>query len=153
MPATVVNANIDQLPGHIAGLLHLATRRVRAEAEARARTFQPLRASEARLLDLIPATGGRATDLALQLRISKQGLGQIVAQLVSAGYVEVLPDPADKRARLVLRTTTGDYFRKEVRSLLAEVEDRWRDEVGADRYATFRAVLHELATTPPQLPW
>lgn len=149
---TSVNANIDPPSRHLAGLLHLATRRVRAEAEARTRTFAPLRASEARLLDLIPEAGGRATELAEQLNISKQGLGQIVAKLVAEGYVEVRPNPDDKRARLIRRTPRGEHFRREVRSLLSDIEDRWGEQVGADRYATFRAVLHELATTPPQLP-
>jgi hypothetical protein len=31
-----------------------------------------------------------------------------------------------------------------VRDLLAGVEDRWLDEVGAGRYAVFRSVLEEL---------
>jgi len=32
-----------------------------------------------------------------------------------------------------------------VRALLAQVEDEWRAQVGAERYAVFREVLEELA--------
>ena len=42
------------------------------------------------------------------------------------------------------RTPAGDEVVRGVRDLLARVEDRWRDEVGAERYAVFRSVLQEL---------
>lgn len=36
-----------------------------------------------------------------------------------------------------------------MRGAIAAVEDRWRDEVGAARYATFREVLAELVERLP----
>ncbi len=124
----------------------MATHRLRAEAETAALgSVPPLQqAAQARLLDLIPPHGGRVTDLSYAMRISKQGLGQLVTQLAGLGYVDLSPDPADKRAKLIYRTPLGDRVQRAMRSIIAEVEQRWRDEIGAERYAMFRDVLREL---------
>ena len=55
------------------------------------------------------------------------------------------PDPADARAVLARRTEHGEQVRRLIRRGIAEVEATWEAEVGAERYATFRAVLDELA--------
>lgn len=133
-------------PEHLAYLLHRVVRRMRAEGERHSGGTAPLRASESRLLDLLPPDGARLTELSGQLGISKQGLGQLAAQLAAQGYVEIGADPGDRRARLVRRTPSGDAYRATARAALVAVEEQWRAAVGARRYATFRAVLRELAT-------
>lgn len=140
-----VNADMAGPPDHLVYLLHMAIRRLRAEAEAAGLGSVPaLQAAQARLLDLIPPHGGRVTDLASAMRISKQGLGQVAKQLAAGGYVVLSPDPADKRAKLVCRTPLGDQVRQATRTIIAEVEQQWGREIGAERYATFRSVLRYL---------
>ncbi|HEY6423549.1 MAG TPA: hypothetical protein VIY28_09960 [Pseudonocardiaceae bacterium] len=56
------------------------------------------------------------------MRISKQGLGQIATQLAEGGYIEMSPDPADRRAKLVCRTPLGDHVRQTMRTVIADVE-------------------------------
>jgi DNA-binding MarR family transcriptional regulator len=138
-------------PDHLAYLLHAATRRLRSEGEAAGRAGgpdrrgeEPLQAAQARLLDLIPDDGGRLTDLAAAMRISKQGLGQLAVQLAQGGYVELGPDPADRRARRVVRTPLGDRRQRLMRAVIGEVEQRWSEQVGPERYAVFLEVLREL---------
>jgi DNA-binding MarR family transcriptional regulator len=58
--------------------------------------------------------------------------------------VELSADPADKRAKRVRRTPRGDEIVLAVRDLLDATEERWRAEVGPQRYAIFREVLEEL---------
>jgi len=130
---------------HLAYLLHMATRRLRAEAEAAtSSTLTPLRAAQVRLLDRIPAEGGRVTELSEAVRVSKQGLGQLANHLAQLGYVEVVPDPADRRAKLVRRTPSGDQVCSEMRATVAAIEGRWAADVGARKYAAFRDVLRTL---------
>src|SRR6476659_7370086 len=138
----------DDVPSHLAYLLHMATRRLRAEAEAVTATPHPLQAAQARLLDLIPSGGGRLTDLAQAMRISKQGLGQLATSLQVAGMVEIAPDPVDKRAKLIRRTPPGDDVRQVMLSAVEEVERRCRRAVGDEHYATFLDVLRVLAGVP-----
>jgi DNA-binding MarR family transcriptional regulator len=130
---------------HMAYLLHMATRRFRAEAEELARSeAAPLAAAQARMLDLVPADGARVTDLANAMRISKQGIGQLVSQLVSLGLVEVVQDPTDRRAKRITRTPAGDRIHELARVVIDEVEQRWSAQVGQQRYRELREVLSEL---------
>jgi DNA-binding MarR family transcriptional regulator len=124
-------------------LLNRANRRLRAEAVPPP-SLPSLSVAQARILDVIPAAGCRIVDLSGELRVSKQGLGQLVAQLAAGGYVEILADTADRRAKVVQRTPLGDGVVRSIRGLLADLEARWSREVGADRYAVFRQVLTEL---------
>ena len=45
-----------------------------------------------------------------------------------------------------MRDGRGELAQQVMRQRIAEVEGRWRSEVGADRYATFRQVLLELTS-------
>ncbi len=139
-----VNADVGGPPDHLAYLLHMAIRRLRSEVEAAVRPETPLQAAQARLLDLIPPGGGRVTDLATAMRISKQGLGQVANQLAHVGYVEIVPDPGDKRAKLVRRTPLGEDVRRAMRAAIAQVQQRWCHEIGPERYAHFHDALRNI---------
>jgi DNA-binding MarR family transcriptional regulator len=142
---TLVNENPGFPPQHVAYLLHLATRRMRQEAELEVPApFSGLSAAQTRLLDLVPAAGTTATELSARMRVTKQGLGQLVAQLTSAGYLQLVTDPADRRAKVIRCTELGEQAQELMRARLDEVERRWRAEVGTARYRAFREVLAEL---------
>lgn len=85
-----------------------------------------LTASQFRLLDQLAPDGDRVTDVALRDRITKQALGQ----LADLGYVDIVEDPTDRRARVIRRTAHGEHARRAVRSATTMVEDQWRSEVG-----------------------
>jgi DNA-binding MarR family transcriptional regulator len=141
-----VKPSDENQPPHLAYLLHRASQRLRSEGEAAYGESRPrLQAAQARLLDLIPADGGRVTDLAVSMRISKQGLGQVAMQLAALGFVEITPDPTDRRAKMLTRTASGEEERRARRAVVDEVEDGWRAEVGPERYAAFREVLAVIA--------
>jgi DNA-binding MarR family transcriptional regulator len=150
---TSVNGRASGRPGHIAYLLHMALLRARADAqplvEAEPEVLtgprsQRLNAAHFRLLDQLPPDGIRVTDLAARTRITKQALGQLAGQLADRGFVEMVPDPSDRRAKLVRCTPPGARATRRARQILAELEDQWRAQVGAERYAVFREVLAEL---------
>jgi DNA-binding MarR family transcriptional regulator len=132
-------------PDHVAHLLNRAGRRLRTDTP-RPAGLPDLNPAQTRILDVIPSGGCRIVDLSGELRVSKQGLGQLVGQLAAGGWVAVTDDPADRRAKIVRRTPAGDDVVRGVRDLLADTEGKWRAEVGPDRYAIFRAVLEELVS-------
>lgn len=131
--------------GHVLAALTVVGRRL---GEAMAARMAPhavvMRASHARLLDLVPPGGARPSALA-QGWISKQAVGKRIQEMVAAGLVAVAPDPHDGRASVVRRTTDGDRALALVMRELAELEAELARRVGEDRYRTFRAVLDELA--------
>src|ERR1700710_2491248 len=64
--------------------------------------------AQARIAARIGPHGTRVSELAEQARVTKQTAGFLVEQLEAAGYVERVPDPADRRARLVRLTARAD---------------------------------------------
>ncbi|MGY1637552.1 MarR family winged helix-turn-helix transcriptional regulator [Geodermatophilus sp. SYSU D00742] len=125
--------------------------------------FYPHRAMEARILaalaaagfgDITPAQGriaariGRAgtrlTDLAEQALVTKQTAGHLVDQLEAAGYVRRVPDPTDRRARLVQMADRGQRVVALARQVEAEVEAEWTAYLGEETTAALRAALTRL---------
>jgi DNA-binding MarR family transcriptional regulator len=100
--------------------------------------------------------GLRLTDLATFAGMTKQSIGEIVDDLAERGYVERFPDPADRRAKLIRLTEKGEQAQAIGQSLFAKLEQRLADRYGADRVATMRQLLEEIAaaevaTTVPEL--
>lgn len=102
------------------------------------------RGSQGLILHLLPEDGARPTELADGRWVSKQAIGQRVRELVELGLVSTAPDPTDRRAVIVRRTPAGDRAAAQLNDHIADVERSWAQQVGEDRYATFRAVLDEL---------
>lgn len=135
---------------HVALLLGAAFERIRRSTEGP--RWRGLRQSHLRILDTIAPDGSRSVELARGLRMTKQGAGQLVATLVRLGLVEQVPDPADRRARLLVLTDDGRGLRRALEDQLAAIEADWAGEVGAADYATFRRVLLAIADRPDPAP-
>ena len=146
--------NGDVLTRHVAHLLWTVLQRARTDGLALLADdpegIGPMTASHARLLDHLPPGGARVTELAASMRITKQALGQLAGQLADRGYVEIVADPSDGRAKLVRCTPRGERARGAIRTVAERLEDRWRAEVGEARYAVFREVLVALGGAPGQ---
>ena len=56
---------------------------------------------------IIDDEGSRLTDLAARSGFTKQSVGEAVAELQKLGYVERVPDPADRRAKIIQLTPHG----------------------------------------------
>jgi DNA-binding MarR family transcriptional regulator len=106
--------------------------------------FPGLRARHYRLLSFIPDDGVRLSRVAEASGLTKQALAQALAPLEAGGYLEVGPDPADRRARIVRRTERGHDVVDAVLALQQTFEERWAAEVGAQRWAAAREVLEDL---------
>jgi DNA-binding MarR family transcriptional regulator len=100
--------------------------------------------AQSRIAARIGPHGTRVSDLAAQARVAKQSAGFLVDQLEAAGYVERVPDPADRRARLVRLTARADTVvsiaNAEVERCLAE----WAAHVGTDRLDLMYETLLDL---------
>ncbi|WP_456872073.1 MarR family winged helix-turn-helix transcriptional regulator [Geodermatophilus sp. SYSU D00766] len=110
--------------------------------------FPGLRMRHYRLLALLPPEGERLSRMTVDSGLTKQALAQALAPLEAGGYVEVVPDPGDRRARLVRLTDRGRAVDDAARDRLAAVERDWAGRVGAERYAVARGVLADLASRP-----
>jgi DNA-binding MarR family transcriptional regulator len=93
--------------------------------------------------------GARLTDLAERARITKQSVGEIVTNLEELGYVERIPDPNDRRAKLVRLTPRGQEAQDAALETFAQIEAEWAERIGTKKVAVLRAALEELSLLPP----
>lgn len=73
-------------------------------------------------------TGTTVSVLAERAQVTKQAMAELVAHLEAHGYVTRVPDPADRRAKLVLPTERGNEVVRIAQDLVPEIE-RWADAV------------------------
>lgn len=100
--------------------------------------------AQARVFQRLDRNGSRLTDLARASQTSKQAVAFLVGELEAGGYVERVPDPADRRARLILITPQG---REAVAVALVEqrrVESEWEARLGPERMSDLRHALEDL---------
>ena len=71
-------------------------------------------------------------------------MGELVAHLERNGYVERVPDPDDRRAKLVRSTARGSELYAIARRFVAEVEAEWTERLGQRKMGTLRELLVEL---------
>jgi DNA-binding MarR family transcriptional regulator len=91
--------------------------------------------------------GMRLTELAGLAGITKQSAGELVDDLVGRGYVERIPDPADRRAKLICLTERGKEAQRVGFALFAAIEERWAERYGTENLAQLRELLEEIAAT------
>lgn len=120
-------------------------------AESHART----KPRHGAVLAYLDEQGNRATELAELSGQHKQVIGTLVDELEELGLVRREPDPADRRAKLVVPTAKGLAQMRHSDEAMAAVEQRLADALGHPDYQAFKRTLHrlaELATTPAPTP-
>jgi DNA-binding MarR family transcriptional regulator len=103
-----------------------------------------IRPAQAVALVPLAAGGLHASDLADQLRVSRQAMAQAVAALERHGYVTRVPDPADARAQIIELTPRGRQALRVMRSNALDLEKRWQYILGQKRLEELRKILQTL---------
>jgi DNA-binding MarR family transcriptional regulator len=88
--------------------------------------------------------GTRVSVLAERAQITKQSMAELVAHLERLGYVERVPDPSDRRAKLVRATPRGKQLYAIARDVVAEIEAEWTKRLGKTKMRQLRELLEEL---------
>jgi DNA-binding MarR family transcriptional regulator len=114
--------------------------------------FTDVRPTHGCVFRFVRDDGLRLTRLAELAHMTKQSVGEIVDDLVARGYAQRVPDPADRRAKLVCLTDKGKRAQQVAFGLFAQVEARWAERHGAERMALLREALEEIvAVEAPDL--
>ncbi|UUZ60993.1 MarR family winged helix-turn-helix transcriptional regulator [Nocardioides sp. B-3] len=97
-----------------------------------------VRGSQMRLLQLTPAEGLSATQLAVRAGMTKQALGELAAVPEARGLIESVSDPSDRRLRIWRPTDLGREASRVADRAIATVERRWRRRIGAADWDALR---------------
>src|SRR5690242_5150438 len=106
--------------------------------------YTDITVAQMKIVQRIGPDGTRLTELAEQAQVAKQTAGFLVDQLAKAGWVERVPDPSDKRARLVRLAARGRDALPVAAAAVAEVEAEWTAHLGKQRMTQLRRILNEL---------
>ena len=106
--------------------------------------FTDLEPAHLNVLQFPGPQGAKPSELAAQLRMSKQALNYQLGQLERLGYLERRPDPDDLRSKRIVLTPRAEEAVPVIRSAVAEVEDDWAQRLGPERFVELRGLLIEL---------
>ena len=116
----------------------------RLHAAIAAAGFSDVLPAHGNVLQHLQNEGIRLTEIARRAALTKQTIGQYVAYLEQRGYVAVVPDPTDGRARLVLKTEKGRAVEQVAEQAMRQLEAEWIAALGKRNYAQLRRLLATL---------
>lgn len=103
-----------------------------------------IRPAHGNVFQFLDDQGTRVSVLAERAQMTKQSMAELVAHLEAHGYVERIPDPSDRRAKLVRATRRGRSTFKIALDAIVEAEARWTDRLGEQKARRLRELLEEL---------
>lgn len=106
--------------------------------------YDDITVAQMKIMQRIGPDGTRLTELAEQAQVTKQTAGFLVDQLEKAGWVERVPDPTDKRARLVRIAARGKQALPVASAAVSEVEAEWEAHLGKRDMTQLRRILARL---------
>jgi DNA-binding MarR family transcriptional regulator len=109
--------------------------------------FDDIRPAHSSVFRYILPSGSRATDLAEAAQLTKQSMAYLITYLEERGYVELVPDPSDGRAKLVRLTEHGQAFQTAAIDLSLRVEQELARHLGENQLAQLRHLLEQADAT------
>jgi DNA-binding MarR family transcriptional regulator len=103
-----------------------------------------IRPPHGHVMQFLDDDGTRVSVLAERAHMTKQSMAELVHHLERLGYVERVPDPSDRRAKLVRATPRGKQLYVIAREVVAEIEAEWTRRLGKVKMRQLRQLLEEL---------
>ena len=116
----------------------------RLYAEMASSGFLEIRQSHSVVFRHIAPEGSRLTDLAEIAGLTKQSMAYLIGHLEKHGYVKIITDPADGRAKLVQLTKRGNSFVESLLKASSQLEDQVGKKMGNAKLQGLRKGLEAL---------
>ncbi len=111
----------------------------------RSRGHVALRRKYGAVFGQLDPRGSRSTTLARKADMTKASMGQLIDELEALGYVKREAEPGDRRAKLVVPTTSGLDVLRILDEFNQDWEVRHRKLLGAQAYESLRWSLQSIA--------
>jgi DNA-binding MarR family transcriptional regulator len=132
----------------LSSMLVDAQRWLAAAERANAGRGTGLARSHALVFAHLDPDGTRPAEIARRAGISRQAVGQTVAQMKSLGLIKLAPDPTNRRARLVQPTAKGRKALERTGTGSQAAEKVLSRRIGAARVKSMRDALEADWGTP-----
>lgn len=106
--------------------------------------FDDVRVAHRTLLRDVLTGRYRPSELAARVGLSKQAANDVLREFEAGGYITLVPDPDDGRAKRIQATERGAALEMTASRLSSDVARRWAEQVGEERFASFEQVLREI---------
>jgi DNA-binding MarR family transcriptional regulator len=121
-----------------------------ASARALVQTLQryghpQIRPKHGAVLANLDEHGTRSSTLAERAGIGRAAMGEQIDDLERLGYVRREPDPADRRAKLIVATDAARDVTRIVHEFNQNMEAQYRRELGDEAYDSLRESLRMIA--------
>lgn len=113
-------------------------------ANAHRRGYTEVKPSHNAVFATLPAGGARAADMAARAGVTRQSMGESIRDMVALGMLEMVPDPDDRRAKVVRFTEHGLQVARAGFEFILERDRQFREEFGDADYETARRVLRRV---------
>jgi DNA-binding MarR family transcriptional regulator len=107
--------------------------------------FTEIRPGHGCVFRFVGGEGSHLTELAQRSGFTKQAVGEVASDLERLCYVERVPDPDDRRAKIIRLTEHGRQAQAAAMRIFADIERRWAERYGEERIALLRETLEEIA--------
>jgi DNA-binding MarR family transcriptional regulator len=146
MPPRLPDTSARRVPENLGVLLREPFLALTEHIHARLaeRGHPEIRPAHGTVFQFLDDDGTRVSVLAERAQMTKQSMAELVLHLERHGYVERVPDPGDRRAKLVRATRRGrDVFPYAIQAI-AEVEEHWTEVLGERDMQRLRGLLERL---------
>lgn len=139
--------NITERHRTLGALLRLPYQSLLAQmySELAASGFSDIRPAHSNVFRHILPGGSRITEMAERAQLTKQSMAYLVNYLHERGYVNLIADPEDGRAKTVLLTEKGRAVQEAALRLSKLAEERLAARMGVQKVAQLRALLEKMA--------
>ncbi len=100
------------------------------------------------VLATVDPEGTRQVELAARGGRTKQATAELCATLTQRGYLELRPDPSDRRAKLYLTTAPGRRLLAACQDVVADYESWLAGVIGTDGIDRLRSTLTAIIDRP-----
>lgn len=131
-----LDENTGDLIDHVGWRLWLASRNWQKEfvAGMRAAGHEWFTDARATLLAHIARNGTPQSRIIERMGVSKQAVQQLIDGLEAEGMVERLPDPEDRRGRIVRHTAKGQAAMRDADAIKHKIGQAYRKRLGTARF-------------------
>lgn len=109
-----------------------------------ARGFAGIRLTHIALIRNVDEGGTRISEIARRAGMTKQATGQLVAEFVAAGFIKIVADPTDGRAKVAQYTARGRRLLRAIVVSIEATERRCAAEIGAAHVEALKTSLTRL---------
>jgi DNA-binding MarR family transcriptional regulator len=103
-----------------------------------------LRPKHGAVIANIDAQGTRPSVLAERAGMTRPAMGELIDELEGLGYVDRVPDPEDRRAKLIKPTAKTLARQRLAREVSGEIEAAYATRLGQQRHRQLRRALLDL---------